>query len=444
MSGKLQTALLCALSVCAVLVAAITASANEKTESRSAQVIVAPLKGTVNPFSADFIKTAIKRAGHEKAEAVIVVIDTPGGLLNSTKEIVQDILNSPVPVVSYIYPSGATATSAGTFIFLASHIAAMAPGTSVGAAHPVTMQGKAEEGKTGEKITNFASSYVDSIARQRKRNRKWAVKAVTESSSVTWEYAVKNNIADITAPDMDALLKKIDGIKVTAGGKTVKLATAGAKILTHKMTARQRMGNVLGSPDIAYLLLSLGSIGILMEIYNPGSIFPGVVGAISLMLAFAALQMLPFNYAGLGLIAVGTGLMIAEIFMTSYGLLAAAGVVSLIAGGVLLFDPAQTGGVNEKTLATVGGAFVLIFGAVAFSVVRSQRTSVAGGDALVTGMEGRVVDWAGNGGIVFMGGEYWKAESDTPLSKGERVVVQKKTKGLKVKVKRLNFENSAG
>ncbi|QMU56244.1 MAG: nodulation protein NfeD [Candidatus Mycalebacterium zealandia] len=439
MSGKAQTALICAFLACAAF---IPAGAGGETESRPEQVIVAPLKGTVNPFSADFIKTAIERGGREKAEAVIVIIDTPGGLLNSTKEIVQDILNSPVPVVAYISPSGATATSAGTFIFLAAHIAAMAPGTSVGAAHPVTMQGKAEEGKTGEKITNFASSYIDSIARQRKRNRKWAVKAVTESSSVTWEYAVKNNISDLTAPDMDTLLNKIDGMEVKAGGKTMKLATAGAKILTHKMTARQKMGNILGSPDIAYLLLSLGSIGILMEIYNPGSIFPGVVGAISLMLAFAALQVLPFNYAGLGLIMVGTGLMIAEVFMTSYGLLALAGLVSLIAGGTLLFDPAQTGGVNEKTLATVGTAFVLIFGAVAISVARSQKTSVAGGEGQVAGMEGKVVDWNGGGGIVFIGGEYWKAESNTPLSKGERIIVEKKTKGLKVKVKRSDSGNS--
>ena len=434
MRGKTLIAFLCAALAWAI-------PAGSATDGGLPEKIVlsVPLDGTVNPFSADFIQTAIAAAEEQKAEAVLLVIDTPGGLLNSTKEIVKSILNSPVPVVAYVSPAGATATSAGAFIFLASHIAAMAPGTSVGAAHPVAGSGKEVEGKGGEKVVNFASSYIESIARERGRNSKWAVKAVKESSSVTWKYAVKNNIADFSAPDAAALLEMIDGTKVSIGNGTRKLSTSGATIITHRMTARQRMGNILGSPDIAYLLLSLGSLGILMEIYNPGSIFPGVVGIISLMLAFASLQVLPFSYAGLGLIVVGAALMMAEFFVTSYGLLALAGTVSLIAGGVLLFDPAQTGGlsVNFRTLAAVGGTFAAILGFVVVAAARSPKVPYLGETVPAGGREGVVVDWQQGGGIVQVGGEYWKAESaGPPLSKGDHVKVSGKADGLKLKVER--------
>ncbi len=433
---------LCACFLCATFVT--SGNAEEGFEKQPKTVVVATLKGTINPFTADFVKTAIESAQRQKAGVVVIVIDTPGGLLNSTQEIVKDILNSPVPVVAYVSPSGATAASAGTFIVLASHIAAMAPGTSIGAAQPVTSEGKAKEGKAGKKIENFAASYIKSIAEKRNRNAKWAVSAVRESSSVTWEYAVKKNIVDLAAKDMNSLLEKIDGTEIQIGNGIRKLSTSGAKILTHKMSTRQRVGNILGSPDIAYLLLSLGSIGILMEIYNPGSIFPGVVGLIALMLAFASLQILPFNYAGLGLIAVGMGLMVAEVFMTSYGLLALGGIISLLAGGVLLFDPEETGGlrVGYEALATVGATFGLLFAFVVFSIMRSSKISYLGGEEAFAGREGRVVDWDGDGGIVFVSGEYWKAESDDALSKGSPVVLLGKERGLKVKVKRRNGESS--
>lgn len=427
-------AFVCAAVLCPSLAAA-GGHKDKKNIEIQPTVVVATLDGTINPFTADFVNTAIAKAGMTKSEAVVIVIDTPGGLLTSTQQIVKDILNSPVPVVVYVSPAGATATSAGAFIVLAGHIAAMAPGTSIGAAHPVTAEGKEQKGKAGEKIENFASSYIKSIAERRKRNAKWAVKAVTESSSVTWEYAVKKNIVDLAANDINSLLEKIDGTSVKTGDGERKLSTAGAKILTHRMTARQNFGNILGSPNIAYLLLSLGSLGILMEIYNPGSIFPGVVGVIALMLAFASLQMLPFSYAGLGLIAVGIGLMVAEVFMTSYGLLALGGIVSLLAGGVLLFDPVETGGVGYETLASVGGAFIALFAFVVFSMMRSSKVSYLGADGNIEGSEGAVVDWSGNSGIVFVRGEYWKAESDTPLSKGSPVVVLGKESGLKIKVK---------
>ncbi len=433
--------ILYAVALFASLVAAGTA-AGENPETTPRTVVAATLDSTINPFTADFVETAINKAEQVGAEAVVIVLDTPGGLLNSTQKIVKDILNAPVPVVSYVSPSGATATSAGTFIVLASHIAAMAPGTSIGAAQPVTAEGKAREGKAGKKIENFASSYIKSIAKKRKRNTNWAVKAVTESSSVTWEYAVKKNIVDLVADDMDSLLKKIDGTSVQIGKESRKLSTSGAKILTHKMTTRQRMGNILGTPDIAYLLLSLGSLGILMEIYNPGSVFPGVVGIISLILAFASLQVLPFNYAGLGLIVVGSGLIVAEIFMTSYGLLALGGIISLLAGGVLLFDPVQTGGVGYDTLASVGTALGLLLVFVVYSTLRSPKISYLGGGGQFEGKEGRVVDWNEGNGIVFVGGEYWKAESDDALSKGSQVVVQGEKSGLKIKVKRRNGKSS--
>lgn len=435
-------AFLYAAALCSAPAVAGATAAEDSYKARTGTVVVANLNGTVNPFTADFVKTAIDEAGRTGAEAVVMVVDTPGGLLASTQKIVKDILNSPVPVVAYVYPSGATAASAGAFIVLASHVAAMAPGTSIGAAHPVTAGGKAQEGKAGKKIESFASSYIKSIAEQRNRNAKWAVKAVTESSSVTWEHAVKKNIVDLVADDMDSLLEKIDGTSVEVAAKKRKLSTSGAKVLTHRMTARQKLGNILGSPDIAYLLLSLGSIGILMEIYNPGSIFPGVVGIISLILAFASLQVLPFNYAGLGLVGVGAGLMIAEVFVTSYGLLALGGIISLLAGGVLLFDPAETGGVAYETLASVGTLFGLLFAVVVFSVAKSPKISYLGSKERIEGREGKVVDWKGSSGIVFVSGEYWKAESSDPLSKGSLVVVQEKKRGLKIKVRRRDEGNS--
>ena len=276
-------------------------------------------------------------------------MDTPGGLLNSTKDIVKMLLNSEIPVIVYVYPKGATATSAGVFITLSAHVAAMSPGTSIGAAHPVMLgrgqkgPGKSEEKDDkssdvmDEKIENFASSFIESIAQERGRNAKWAVESVRKSASVTADEALSKKVVDIISPDIPTLLSEIDGRDVKVGGKSVRLETAGAHTQRLEMSLRQKVVNVLSTPDIAFLLLSLGSLGIFLEFYNPGMIFPGVAGLISLLVGFVSLQILPFNYAGLILLFLAMVLLISEAYVTSYGLLSLAALACLVFGGTPAF-----------------------------------------------------------------------------------------------------------
>src|SRR5437867_3622752 len=307
-------------------------------DASAPHVDVIVIDGTINPAVDDFIRESIGRAKLNRAHALVIQLDTPGGLLTSTRTIVKEILGAPVPVIVYVSPSGAGAGSAGVFVTMSGHIAAMAPGTNIGAAHPVGGGGQEVKGVMGEKIENFTASFSETIARQRGRNAEWAIQAVRKSVSITEKEALKLNVIDIVAKDLDDLLKQSDGRKVDLDGRPHTLSLKDVKVIRHEMNVKQRVINTIADPNIAYLLLMAGILGLYMEFSHPGVIFPGVAGAICLLLAFASLQLLPINYAGLGLIILGIGLLIGEAFAPSFGVLGVGGIISLALGSFFLFD----------------------------------------------------------------------------------------------------------
>lgn len=436
--------------------------------SSPSRIVVLEINGMINPATLDYIRTGIEEAESSSAEAMIILLDTPGGLLNSTKEIVKLILNSPIPVVVYVSPKGASATSAGVFITLAANIAAMAPGTSIGAAHPVSLSpsgeepGKNEEpggskgkndkgddsGKTdgagtdkdimGEKLENYASSFIESIAEERGRNVEWAEEAVRKSSSITSTEALKKHVIDIIAPDLDGLIKEINGRKVKLAGGEKVLSTDDHEITRLDMSSKQKLIDILSTPDIAFLLLSLGSLGLLLEFYNPGLIFPGVAGAVCLLMGFVSFQILPFNYAGIALLVLGIALFIAEIYVTSYGLLMVGGIVSFGLGAILLFDTPESDvrvGFDVVIASTL--AFGLFFAYVIFYLIKSQRLAPQMGYEGLVGKEGSAVSDIHASGKVYIDGEYWDAFSDEPIRKGDRVAVAEALQGFRLRVKKV-------
>ena len=303
-----------------------------------APVYTIEVDGIINPATAKFITESIDQAMEKGGQCLIIQLDTPGGLMESMRIIVKRILASNIPIIVYVAPSGARAASAGVFITLASHIAVMAPGTHIGAAHPVTLGAEGKESKTmTEKIVNDTISYIKTIAKGRGRNVEWAEQAVKKSVSITEEEAVKLRVVDFISPDLQDLLTKIDGKVIKFdGGVTRTLLTKGVKPQSMQMSWRYRLLDIISNPTIAYILLMLGIYGVFFELSNPGAILPGVVGGIFLILAFYALQMLPINYAGLALILFAIILFIAEIKVVSHGLLAVGGVISLFLGSIML------------------------------------------------------------------------------------------------------------
>ena len=424
-------------------------AADPEDSPRTAEIVEIEINGSINPSTVDYIKTGLSEARARNAAALLILLDTPGGLLNSTKDIVKIILNSEVPVIVYVYPRGATATSAGVFITLSAHVAAMSPGTSIGAAHPVMLGGgqrgpgkKPEEKKDGkssdvmnEKIENFASSFMESIAKERGRNAEWAVDSVRKSVSVTADEALKKKVIDIISPDIPTLLSEIDGKEVELSGKSARLETAGAKTQRLEMSLRQKVVNILSTPDIAFLLLSLGSLGIFLEFYNPGLIFPGVAGLIALLIGFVSLQILPFNYAGLILLFVAMALLISEVYVTSYGLLSLAALACLVFGGLLLFDtPESDLGVSRGTIAAVAVSIGLLSVFIVYLGIKSFKVPVQGGFEGMVGQKGEVVSWSQKSGKVFIGGEYWEATGEREFSPGEKIKVIESTGDLVVRV----------
>lgn len=446
--------LLLRVSVFFLLLSAIlgyqVSAADPEVSPRTGEIVEIEINGSINPSTVDYIKSGLSEARARNAAALLILLDTPGGLLNSTKDIVKVLLNSEVPVIVYVYPRGATATSAGVFITLSAHVAAMSPGTSIGAAHPVMLgggqrgpaPGKPEEKKDdkssdvmNEKIENFASSFIESIAKERERNAEWAVDSVRKSVSVTADEALSKNVIDIISPDIPSLLSEIDGKEVKASGQSVRLETAGASTQRLEMSLRQKVVNILSTPDIAFLLLSLGSLGIFLEFYNPGMIFPGVAGLIALLIGFVSLQILPFNYAGLILLFVATALLISEVYVTSYGLLSLAALACLVFGGLLLFDtPESDLGVSKGTIAAVAVAIGLLSVFIVYLGVKSFGVPVQGGFEGMVGQKGKVVSWSQRSGKVYIGGEYWEAVGEREFSPGEKIKVIESTGDLVVKV----------
>lgn len=401
-------------------------------------VLLLVVDGMINPATADYIREGIAAGAARGAAAVVVQLDTPGGLLESTKVIVKDMLGAPLPVLVYVAPSGAGAASAGVFVTMAANIAAMAPGTNIGAAHPVEAGGENIGGDMREKVENFAVSLGRTIAQQRGRNVEWAEKAVRDSVSVTEREAVQLHIVDFVADNLDDLLAKAQGRTVEIQGHPVVLNTAHAAVQRYEMRLRQRLLDLIANPNVAYLLMMAGMLGLYVEFTSPGVVFPGVAGAICLLLAAAALQVLPINYSGLGLIGLGAAMLVAEAFLPTFGVIGVGGIVAFVLGSLLLFDtPGSTVRIDRGLIAGVAltlGAFTAVVG---WLVVRSQRRRSSVGAEGMVGERGRVrrVVVPARQVKVFVHGEYWDAETDEPLDVGDTIEVVAMS-GLRLRVRR--------
>jgi len=394
--------------------------------------------GIINPATAKFIVDSIDQAAQQGGQCLIIQLDTPGGLMESMRLIVKKELASTIPIIVYVAPSGARAASAGVFVTLAAHIGVMAPGTHIGAAHPVTLGAEGKESKTmTEKIVNDTVSYIKTIAKTRGRNVDWAEKAVVKSVSVTEEEAVKLNVIDFISPDLRSLLTKIDGKVVKFNGVTRTLHTKGIRPQPIQMSWRDRLLDIISNPTIAYIFLMLGIYGIFFELSSPGAILPGVVGGIFLILAFYALQMLPVNYAGLALIFFAIILFIAEIKVVSHGLLAVGGVISLFLGSLMLFrSPVEYMRISLSVIipAVVVSAAFFIFAVTKAINARLKKPT--------TGMEGLLGEVGSAStpiapeGKVSIHGEFWNAVSDQNIEKGQKIEVTGVV-NLKLKVKKI-------
>lgn len=409
--------------------------------SGSAQVRVVRIAGPINPVSADFIIAELATANAGGARAFLIELDTPGGLDTSMRAIIQKILGSRIPVIVYVYPSGARAASAGALITLAADFAAMAPGTNIGAAHPVSIgigsTGGNEQGETMmEKVVNDAVAYARSLADQRGRNRDWAEQIVRESISTPAQEALELKVIDLIATDETALLLALDDRTYLRSGQPHKLETRGVDLSYAEMNWRQELFNTISNPNVAYMLLMLGILGIFFEISQPGVILPGAIGALALLLAFLGFQTLPINYVGGLLILLAVVLFILEVKVVSYGMLTVGGLVALTFGSLILVDsPAPylqiSSAVIAATVAVCGGfiSLVLIF------VVRVQKSRFVSGLEGMVGEHGQAVSALTPSGKVYVHGEYWDAHSEQPIAEGSAIEIVRTENNLKLLVR---------
>jgi len=415
-----------------------------------ASVHLLPVDSAIHPVAMRLIISAVERAEKEGANALIIELDTPGGLMESTRGITKAILNSRVPVIVYVAPEGARAGSAGVFITMAAHVAAMAPSTNIGAATPVgigdapgspadTSAGSRSDSEAmRKKVTNDAIAQVRAMAERRGRNADWAEDAVREAASITATEALEKNVIDLIADNVTDLLNKIDGMRIeTVGGEKV-LATAGEQVVRYEMTWREQFLARLANPNLAYILLLVGFYGLIFELYNPGAIIPGVLGVISLILAFFAMQTLPLNWAGLLLIVAGIIMLLLEIKVASYGFLTFGGAVSLLLGSIMLFDsPIPALRVSWSVIIPTVGVTVLFFVFALTFGIRAQKNKVTTGTEGMVGEIGIAFEELAPSGRIKIGSEFWNVEAeDSPVQKGERVIVTGGDR-LNLKVKRL-------
>jgi len=387
--------------------------------AEQSEVYIIQVADAISPGTAEFIKSGIKTAEENEAACIIIELDTPGGLAESMRLIVQNILASNVPVVVFVYPGGARAASAGVMITMAADVAAMAPGTNIGAAHPVGAGGKEIDKTMSEKVINDMVAQAKSVAEKRGRNAKWVEDAIRESVSVTETEALKENIIDLIATDTDDLIKQLNGREIKDRGI---LKLDNVKKVTIKETLRTKILKTISNPNIAYILMMIGLAGLYFEFSHPGAIFPGVIGAIALILAFFAMQTLPVNYAGILLIILAIIFFIMEMKITSYGLLSVAGVVSLLLGSLMLFkgsapDMKLSLQVVLPTIILISGFFV----AVAGLVFRAQISKPTTGSTGLVGEIGVVKKALTPEGKVFVHGELWNARAKDPIDKDAKV-----------------------
>lgn len=428
-------------TICSVLLwltslagAEVALSARAANNESTPTVVLLSVDGTVNPALADYIVKGIQQAEEKKAACVIIRMDTPGGVVTTTKTIIKAMVNAKVPVVVYVAPSGSSASSAGALITVAADLAAMAPGTNIGAAHPVAGGGQEIGGAMSEKIINDLTAYIRGIALRKGRNAQWIEQAIRESVSVTAKEALDIGVIEIIADSVPDLLDKLNGRKIDKEGRSYTLSTRNVHIERIVPGLRFKILDVVANPNIAYLLMMVGGIGIMMELYNPGMIFPGVVGGICLLLSFFALQVLPVNYVGILLIILAVILFIAEIKVASYGLLSVGGIVSLTLGSVMLFESGEDAmrvswSIIVPTVAAVSAFFIFALGLVVRAWMRKPLTGTQG----LVGEIGVTLTDIDQQGKVAIHGEYWNARSDVRIPKGSKVKVLS-VDGLYVKV----------
>ncbi len=406
-------------------------------------VLVATYDGVINPVAAEYLHDALATAQDTNAQALIVKLNTPGGLDTSMRLIIKDITSAMVPVIVYVSPSSGRAASAGVFITMAAHVAAMAPGTNIGAAHPVAMGGDKMDEEMKTKAENDSAAYIKSIAEQRKRNASWAEEAVRKSVSVTAQEAVKLNVVDLVAENVPALLKQMNGRRIALQNGQVSLQTSLVAVREFPMGLRLEFLKALSDPNIAYLLMTIGTIGIIAELYNPGALLPGIVGAISLILAFYSFQSLPVNYAGMLLFLLGIVFFILEANIVSYGLLGIGGVISMLLGSVMLIKTdVEFLQISWSVIVPVV-ALVALFSlfVVGMGVRAMRRPTVTGREELI-GLVGTVKTALTPHGQVAVRGELWEAMSEQPLQPGDEAEVTG-IDGLRLRVKPLLKQKEA-
>jgi len=404
------------------------------------EVRVLTLNDPINPVTVDYLHNNLQEAARRQELLVLIEMDTPGGLDSAMRDIVKELLGSAVPVAVYVTPPGARAASAGAVIGISADFLALAPGTNIGAAHPVSM-GEKPDRVMQEKVVNDAEAYLEGIARKRGRNIEVSKSMVRQSISLSAEKALESRVIDLIAVDRTELLKKLDGLVINRNGRDVTLRLTGARVVTSGMSARQRILNAISNPNVAYVLMILGVLGLFFELSNPGVMLPGVIGGISLILAFFAFQTLPVNYAGVLLILLALILFIAEIKIVSHGMLTVGGVVAMIFGSLLLFEsPEPYQRVSLVVILTTVLMTVLFFVFVVTKAVKALRSRPVSGSEGLVGETGWADSDLAPEGKVFVRGEYWEAWCDERIAKGEKVAVAA-VEGMRLKVRKAETGN---
>ena len=416
------TSLVC----CLVFLGGSPALSQNRENQDKPVVYLLDIDGTINPALADYISKGIEKAQEDNAACVVIRMDTPGGVLSTTKTIIKEMINARVPVVVYVAPSGSSATSAGALIAVCADVAAMAPGTNIGAAHPVGGGGQEIDATMSEKIMNDITAYIRGIVAKKGRNAEWPEKAIRESVSITASEALNLKVINLIADSVPELLDKLDGTRIEKDKRVFVLKTKDARVERIVPGMRFKILDVIANPNVAYILMMIGGLGIMMELYNPGLIFPGVAGGICLLLSFFALQVLPVNYVGILLMILSIIFFVLELKVQSFGLLSLGAIISLTLGSVMLFDSSEVAmrvswSVIIPTVSAVSAFFIVVLGLVVKAWMRKPRTGQQG----LVGEVGTALTDINPTGKIAVRGEYWNARAETMIPKGEKVRVTK-------------------